>query len=380
MLNFESFTVERFRGLHGLQLEGLGRINLLVGPNNSGKTSLLESLACYCNPLDGFFWMETALRRSSRTFRSSRLQALRWLFPQSSDSTPLRLSEKSSILLQGTGEYPVTTCKAILEELEVIRPRRRPGMSPRRRALEMGSAPAEEAVAVRGAEFLLKIDRRNGLATSEAGKLQRQLTLWDDQPLFRRNIGDSIHLPQASVIASRMMPDEVSADDFSAFRKLGLYSEAIEIMRQLDPGVREVLVLSEDRGAGQIYVEHAVSGLTPLSSMGDGLRRALEIAITIPKVRDGVLLVDEIESALHVSALTRVFELLVESCKAYNVQLFATTHSLEALDAILGSTLQNNDRDLVFFRLENAAQKTNAVRLDEKTLATVRNELGQEVR
>ena len=91
-------------------------------------------------------------------------------------------------------------------------------------------------------------------------------------------------------------------------------------------------------------------------------------------------MIDEIESALHVTALTRVFELLIHNCKAYNVQVFATTHSLEAVDAILETTLINKEPDLVVFRLEANNQKSNAIRLDEKTLATVRNDLGQEVR
>ena len=110
------------------------------------------------------------------------------------------------------------------------------------------------------------------------------------------------------------------------------------------------------------------------------MRRALQIAMTIPGVRDGILLVDEIESALHTSALASVFRLLASACKEHNVQLFATTHSLEAVDAILQAALPDPQIDLVSYRLERGDQGTTAVRVDEPTLATVRNELGQEVR
>ena len=198
--------------------------------------------------------------------------------------------------------------------------------------------------------------------------------------MIRRKSKVDVGLPVASIAADQIQSDVVAAETFSTFRRLGLYGEAIEILRQLDPGVRDVLVLSEKGSSGQLYIQHDQTGLTPLSAMGEGFRRSLQIAMTIPTVKDGILLIDEIESALHVTALTRVFELLVNNCKAYNVQLFATTHSLEALDAMLGTTLKSNDPDLVLFRLETKAQKTNAIRLDEKTLTTVRNELGQEVR
>ena len=66
-----------------------------------------------------------------------------------------------------------------------------------------------------------------------------------------------------------------------------------EILRQLDGGVKEVLVLADNGGAGRLYVEHVRTGLTPMSAGGDGMRRALQIAMTIPGVRDGILLVDE---------------------------------------------------------------------------------------
>jgi AAA15 family ATPase/GTPase len=52
MSNLQSITIHQFRGLRDLELKDLGRINLLVGINNSGKTSVLEALSIYCHPLD----------------------------------------------------------------------------------------------------------------------------------------------------------------------------------------------------------------------------------------------------------------------------------------------------------------------------------------
>lgn len=39
-----SLFVRDFRGIHEAQVDGLARINVLVGPNNSGKTALLEAI------------------------------------------------------------------------------------------------------------------------------------------------------------------------------------------------------------------------------------------------------------------------------------------------------------------------------------------------
>ena len=40
MKHIDEFTIQAFRGLRDVKLEGLGQINLLVGENNSGKTSV----------------------------------------------------------------------------------------------------------------------------------------------------------------------------------------------------------------------------------------------------------------------------------------------------------------------------------------------------
>jgi len=36
--------IERFRGFRELKLDGLGRVNLITGRNNTGKSSLLEAV------------------------------------------------------------------------------------------------------------------------------------------------------------------------------------------------------------------------------------------------------------------------------------------------------------------------------------------------
>lgn len=67
-----------------------------------------------------------------------------------------------------------------------------------------------------------------------------------------------------------------------------------------------------------------------------------------------MLLIDEIESALHVSVLDTLYPWLVDACSEYNVQLFATTHNLEAVDAIAKLDKSING-GLSAYRLPDAA-------------------------
>jgi predicted ATPase len=45
---FDSLHIRGFRAFEDLQLTGLGRVNLLVGENNIGKTTVLEALKIRC--------------------------------------------------------------------------------------------------------------------------------------------------------------------------------------------------------------------------------------------------------------------------------------------------------------------------------------------
>lgn len=59
----EQILIKEFRGLQGLKLDDLCAFNLLVGFNNTGKTSLLEAIDYICRPMDPIHLMTLANRR-----------------------------------------------------------------------------------------------------------------------------------------------------------------------------------------------------------------------------------------------------------------------------------------------------------------------------
>lgn len=83
--------------------------------------------------------------------------------------------------------------------------------------------------------------------------------------------------------------------------------------------------------------------------------------------------------ALHVRMLDSVLELLVWAAKEYNVQVFATTHSLEAIDAVIQAHGDNLE-DLAAYRLSNRDGKVSVTRDSGASLKATRMEFGFEVR
>ncbi len=77
----------------------------------------------------------------------------------------------------------------------------------------------------------------------------------------------------------------------------------------------------------------------------------LLIALTLPLAKNGIFLIDEIETSIHFSALSKVFTWLIKACKINKTQLFVTTHSLEAVDAMLEADSEKDE--VVAFRLND---------------------------
>lgn len=153
-------------------------------------------------------------------------------------------------------------------------------------------------------------------------------------------------------------------------------SAVLELIRSLDDNILDVQILSTPGARATLYIKHKELGFAPLYVFGDGFKRTLVIALTLLTTSGGVLLVDEIETSIHVSALSHVFSWLIETCRRLEIQLFVTTHSLEAIDAMLQPEIATDD--IVAFRLNPKGQVPQ--RFSGNLLHRLRSERGLDVR
>jgi AAA15 family ATPase/GTPase len=117
----------------------------------------------------------------------------------------------------------------------------------------------------------------------------------------------------------------------------------------------------------------------PISTYGDGLKKVLLLAVSIMRAKGGILLIDEIETAIHVSGLKDIFAWFAEACKRFKVQVFATTHSLEVIDAMLGC-VKDNDDPLRIITLKKQDQKTLSRTLTGEEALDSREKFDMELR
>ncbi|WP_243147111.1 AAA family ATPase [Scytonema sp. UIC 10036] len=80
----KTVKIENFRGFQSFELQQLGRVNLLVGQNNSGKTSILEAIQLLCSRNNLTLLTEVMINRGEYFFgndeRGRRQLDIRHLF------------------------------------------------------------------------------------------------------------------------------------------------------------------------------------------------------------------------------------------------------------------------------------------------------------
>ena len=300
---FSSISIEHYRGLKRLQLDDLCRVNLITGINNAGKTSLLEAVYLLAHQND-----ERAL-----------FDVLRWRGRLEDDPDPLWLVEQIPPAIRIEGRFDKI-----------------PGNSARL-DVQRTNEPRDDGRDQ--TSFLAKLAIESGYGGHDQST---DVTLFSDRS--RRTSFQGRHWLCRSAFASPFWANR--GDTLAKANKASLEAKTKEkvidfIKRHLDPGITSIELADKFH---RFLVNHSDFDSAPdLSSFGDGLRRIFEMALLLASVRDGVLLIDEFESAIHKELLDPFTCVVQELAVELNVQVFLTTHSKETLDAFIGNGCSTDD-------------------------------------
>ena len=85
--------------------------------------------------------------------------------------------------------------------------------------------------------------------------------------------------------------------------------------------------------------------------MGHGFYRAGKLATAVTSAAGGIALIDEFDDGLHYSVLEDVWRAVIDMAIRHSVQVFATTHSWECLEAAVKGS-DGHEGILSFYRLD----------------------------
>ena len=356
--------IETYRGIKNLKMENLAPINIITGDNNSGKTSVLELLQSVKNPGSFRVWREL-LRKDSIDLR----RGLTY-YDGFYDLFDINEDEKKIA-------YKITT----------------DGVKHR---IEMLAQFREEEVPE---SYLNKIQ---GLSYwKEDGESERirniskmKLELWDNgQKLLKTAIYDGqVRFIRPNDMGSNKKEKKVvyispirHAEGLlylnAVLEKPELYEQMLSVLKDYD---EDIISINYDnvnvtgRGVYKILSKSHKKAL-PLNVYGDGMKKAVLLMSAVIAAEDGVLLIDEFETAIHTSAMKNTFQWILETCKKLNVQVFVTSHSKEAIDKLLKCSAKCLD-DMALYTLYKKENMTAVRRMNGRKAIEAQDNMGLELR
>ena len=83
-----------------------------------------------------------------------------------------------------------------------------------------------------------------------------------------------------------------------------------------------------------------------LNQFGDGLKHFISIICSLYECSDGYLFIDEIDNGVHYTKLDLLWNVILTISKEQNVQVFATTHSQECIESYIQVAKKLEYRDV----------------------------------
>ncbi|AYG57995.1 AAA family ATPase [Rhizobium jaguaris] len=136
----------------------------------------------------------------------------------------------------------------------------------------------------------------------------------------------------------------------------------LQLVQVVAPDVTEITLL-QISGQPSLFASFNNNDdmLLPISMLGDGLSAILSAGLAIIDCQDGVVFLDEFDGAIHYSKLKQIWAELIKLAKEMNVQVFAATHSREAIKAISdASVISALQERLIYLRIDKVDDKTKA--------------------
>jgi hypothetical protein len=334
--------IENFRALRHFGMSGLGRVNLLVGTNNCGKTSVLEAIHILTEEGPEPLW-------ASLGRRGEYADGVRALEGDVAHLVHGRVLQPGvAFSIEGAN---ATNRRNLVAALVASRD-------------EIHSDLIDEDLDSESQTlFELRWQRDGADSNVVSFPLSRRKTI----PFrVRGRAGESEPTPVNFITTDGLSRDEV-VDLFSETALTSDEDTVLEALRTIEPTIERIASIVGRHGRSSTETRGGLAAMVggqriPIGSMGDGIWHLLGISLALVRARGGILLVDEIDTGLHYTGLEKMWRLVFETAKRLDTQVFATTHSRDCYEALAAVTQADRD-EISLQRIEHG--KPEAVAFSE---------------
>jgi AAA15 family ATPase/GTPase len=366
MLN--SLEIKNFRILEDFRVSKLGRVNLIVGKNNLGKSSVLEALRIYAGNAQRELLEQIAadhdeiyrLRKNEQIKSDIQLPFedlfIGRQFPQD-ETLAISIGELApgDDALQIEHGFLIERREVVTDDLEGT--------------IEKSSLRRKDRIPNPSSNDLSSEIISHALFVTKGEHSFPYIQLDESSPIrFPSRMEISGTLP-CSVIPTQFISVDDLADEWDKI----VLTEHEEVVRQalriITPEFENLTFVRKDEDKKyprqRLFRRFAKVKMSdspypvPLNSLGDGMLRVLQLVLKIFPAKGGFLLIDEFENGLHFSIQEKVWELLFEMAHKLDIQIFATTHSWDCIESFVNTAIARKDVEGVLFRVGRSVRKSD---------------------
>jgi AAA15 family ATPase/GTPase len=312
--------IERYRQFEDFKLENLKQVNLIVGKNTVGKSSVLEAIRILLNRNKIDALVDIALERNDYVVDVSKeiiFASFDPLFMENYENIIV-----PSIMINSYSEDNIKNSIEVFIDLDV------------------------KDIVVKEDDVVIESSRINKVA------INKVLDVNIDNRYRCLNVN---HHP-VDYYYRLWKHIRFTGDDR---RVVDLISAIIEDIEEIDYLYAVVVKIK------------GINRPIPLGSFGEGVKRLFNMALEMVYARDKVLLIDEFEIGLHHSIQEQIWDATLMMAQALNVQVFATTHSQDCVYGFARALNKRDDIDGQAIRLEKHEGRIYAVEMDKALLKNI---------
>jgi ABC-type branched-subunit amino acid transport system ATPase component len=385
-----NLRIKNFRMLEDFEVSKLGRVNLIVGKNNCGKSTVLEALRVYAGRAHPHL-LQTILLEHDEFLSTARIDgieedesswlAVKHLFPHREfpreDNKPIEIEADSKTLLRL--DHLFYYVRAEEEKNEN-------GESFQRRIRELVSKSDPSSNRDQPLRSTVRVSFGESSSRNEWLDLDEESPRrFSTRPYRTWRISEEMPPVRCSHIPTQFVPPEVLADLWDATTLSPNEAFVLQALQIIEPEVQGLAFVKDPNAMprsprtrdSRVAIVKLKSEEMPvaLNSMGDGMLRILQLILAVFPARGGMLLIDEFENGLHYSVQEEVWKMIFMLAKELEIQVFATTHSLDCIQSFTKVALDSPDNGVLFkmsrSKLTSDNGKIIATVYDEESLKTV---------
>ncbi len=332
-----------------MQIEDMKQINLLVGNNNSGKTTILEGLFLLINPGNPELSMKI---NSFRDYSFVDENYWRSIFNNLDTRSKVQISA-DFINPDETREMSITPAAGMAMpagSLDIIK----------REDIDFNKSYSGVKPSIDGLDINFSI------------YINKDIKKYSSKILIRGPLieGNSPHDYNEKLNGLYVRPyiqfSELSRIFSNVQIKKGI-NRVVKILQKIEPSIEDLSLGSN----GIVYCDTGLERLMPVNIMGGGILKILFVMLAISDTEGGILLIDEIENGLHHSSQEVLWDAIFEASKEFNTQIFATSHSMECIKALSESYSKfkiDGEDSVRLFRIEKGDNEFNVVSYSHEIL------------